>query len=52
MTIKTKLALGVVMLALAGCNTIEGLGKDVQAGGKVLEETAEDVKDSIDGDED
>ena len=52
MTIKMKLALGVVMLALAGCNTIEGLGKDVQAGGKVLEETAEDVKDSIDGDDD
>ena len=52
MTIKMKLALGVVMLALAGCNTIEGLGKDVQAGGKVLDETAEDVKDSIDGDDD
>ena len=52
MTIKTKLALGVVLFALAGCNTIEGLGKDVQAGGKVLEETAEDVKDSIDGDDD
>lgn len=33
--------------ALAACNTIEGIGKDVQAGGEVVEETAKDVKEEI-----
>lgn len=33
--------------ALAACNTIAGMGKDVQAGGAVVEQTAEDVKDEI-----
>ena len=31
-------------LALAGCNTAEGIGKDVQAGGKAIEKSAKDVK--------
>jgi predicted small secreted protein len=29
---------------LAGCNTMEGLGQDVQKGGEKIEETAEDNK--------
>lgn len=31
----------------AACNTIEGVGKDVKATGKVVEETAKDVKEEI-----
>jgi predicted small secreted protein len=27
-------------LGLAGCNTIEGIGQDVQAGGRALEKAA------------
>lgn len=31
-------------LTLAGCNTMEGVGEDVQAGGKKLERSAEQNK--------
>lgn len=31
-------------LALIGCNTIEGLGKDIGTAGKSIEETAKDNK--------
>ena len=31
-------------LTLAGCNTAEGIGKDVQAGGKAIEKSAPTVK--------
>jgi entericidin B len=30
-----------VVLFLAGCNTMEGLGKDIQKGGTALEKAAE-----------
>ncbi|MFN3608921.1 MAG: entericidin A/B family lipoprotein [Hyphomonas sp.] len=36
-----------VLPALAACNTIEGVGKDVKAGGKAVEETAVEVKEEI-----
>lgn len=32
------------VLALAGCNTVSGAGKDVSSAGKAVTETAEDVK--------
>lgn len=35
--------LAVVMLGLAGCNTMEGLGKDIQAAGRALEGEAEEA---------
>jgi predicted small secreted protein len=38
-------ALAVVMLA--SCNTVRGVGQDVQAGGAVVEEAAEDVQDDL-----
>lgn len=38
----------LVLLAGAGCNTIEGAGEDIEAGGKVISETAEDTRDEID----
>jgi predicted small secreted protein len=30
----------LVMVGLAGCNTFEGLGKDVQRGGEKVEDSA------------
>jgi predicted small secreted protein len=33
-------ALFVAALFLAGCNTMEGLGKDIQKGGEKLEKAA------------
>ena len=32
------------LLVLAGCNTVAGVGEDVQAGGAAVEKTAEEVK--------
>lgn len=37
----------LVLPLLAACNTIEGVGKDVEATGKVVKNTASDVKDEI-----
>jgi len=33
-------ALFLAALLLAGCNTVEGLGKDIQKGGEKLEKAA------------
>jgi entericidin B len=30
----------LVFAALSGCNTLEGIGKDVQKGGKAIEKAA------------
>ena len=30
----------IAVLALAGCNTVQGVGKDIQAGGKAVEKVA------------
>jgi predicted small secreted protein len=38
------LVLIVATLALAGCNTISGAGKDIEAGGKAVEKAADDTK--------
>lgn len=40
------IVLGAVASALlvAGCNTVAGVGKDVQAAGKAVESTAETAK--------
>jgi len=35
------LVLLLVPVALAGCNTIEGAGKDIQKGGRVIEDAAD-----------
>ena len=29
---------------LAGCNTVEGAGKDIQQGGKAIKEEAKEIK--------
>ena len=36
--------LGVVAVALTGCNTIEGAGKDIKATGTAVEKAAEKSK--------
>jgi len=35
----------VALPLLTACNTLEGLGKDVETVGKTVKETAQDVKD-------
>ncbi len=42
---KALLAALIVLPLLTACNTLEGVGKDVESAGKVLKETAQDAKD-------
>jgi predicted small secreted protein len=36
--------IGVSVLALSACNTVEGAGKDVKASGQAVENAAKDAK--------
>ncbi len=36
--------LAFMMLAVAGCNTVEGAGKDVKASGQAIEKAADKAK--------
>ena len=36
-----------VLPTLAACNTVKGVGKDVQAGGEAVEEAADEVQEEI-----
>jgi predicted small secreted protein len=38
------LALAGLTVAAAGCNTVEGAGKDIKAGGAAIEKSAEQAK--------
>lgn len=38
------LALIGMATALSACNTVEGAGKDIKAGGGAIEDTAQDAK--------
>ena len=38
---KKLVGLLLMSMLLAGCNTIEGVGKDIKKGGEVIEKTAE-----------
>ncbi|MCX7163970.1 MAG: entericidin A/B family lipoprotein [Rhodocyclales bacterium] len=33
-----------MFVPLLGCNTIEGVGKDIQAGGKIIKDEAKEIK--------
>jgi entericidin B len=33
-----------MLVTIAGCNTIEGMGKDIERGGEATQDTAKDVK--------
>lgn len=42
---KTLITAGfAALIALAGCNTVAGVGEDVKAGGTAIQNTAETVK--------
>ena len=32
---------------LSACNTVEGVGKDVEAGGEIVQDVAKDVREEI-----
>jgi predicted small secreted protein len=38
------IALFLVAVAIAGCNTIQGAGKDIEKGGEAVQDAAESVK--------
>lgn len=38
------LVLAASALVVAGCNTVAGIGRDVEAVGEAVEQTAEDVR--------
>ncbi|MGR3513522.1 MAG: entericidin A/B family lipoprotein [Paracoccaceae bacterium] len=42
-----KVALGLSLMFLAACQTAEGFGRDVQTGGQVIEDAANEVEDEI-----
>lgn len=42
--LKIVALLGLVSSALAACNTVEGAGQDVQAGGRAMERSADSVQ--------
>lgn len=48
--IKLTFASAVALALLAGCNTVEGMGKDLKAGGKAIEGAASDAKSDIESD--
>jgi entericidin B len=41
------LFIAALLLALGGCNTISGMGEDVEAGGEAMSDTAEDVEEEM-----
>jgi predicted small secreted protein len=40
----TAVLLAAMMVAVTGCNTVEGAGKDVKATGQAVENAAKDAK--------
>lgn len=38
------IAAGLALLALAGCNTVQGAGKDVSAAGQAMQQEAAEAK--------
>ena len=45
---KTQMLFAALAVAmLASCNTVRGVGQDVQAGGAAVEEAAEEVQDDL-----
>jgi entericidin B len=39
--------MSAVFVALAGCNTVAGAGKDLERGGEKVQDTAKDVQDKM-----
>jgi predicted small secreted protein len=38
-----KIITALMLLTLAACNTVEGVGRDLKAGGQKIENTARDI---------
>ena len=45
-TLSTLILLGTLGM-IAGCNTVEGMGKDIERGGEATQQTAKDAKKSM-----
>ena len=45
-TLSTLIMLGTLAM-IAGCNTVEGMGKDIERGGEATQQSAKDVKKSM-----
>ena len=45
-TLTTLMLLGMLGV-IAGCNTVEGMGKDIERGGEATQDAAKDVKKSM-----
>ena len=44
---KLLIAAGIALLALAGCNTVKGAGKDVSAAGDAVQDEAAEAQNSM-----
>ena len=44
---RSVLVLVIGTLILASCNTVEGVGRDIQGAGKAVEKGAKKVKDAV-----
>jgi predicted small secreted protein len=42
-----SVCLAIALFGLAACETVEGFGEDVEAGGRVIQDTSDDVQDDI-----
>jgi len=45
-TLSILILLGMLGV-ITGCNTVEGMGKDIERGGEATQQTAKDVKKSM-----
>lgn len=55
MSSEKLLALAVVLgmtAGLAGCNTVEGVGRDVEGAGEAVQDTSQDVENDIEEEKD
>ncbi len=43
----TFLAAGLCLMLLAACNTVEGVGEDIETTGDVIEDSAEGTKEHL-----
>ncbi|HLA34763.1 MAG TPA: entericidin A/B family lipoprotein [Rhodocyclaceae bacterium] len=42
-----RFVVALFLASLFGCNTIEGIGKDIERGGKAIKQEAKDIKKSM-----
>ncbi|MEO1407281.1 MAG: entericidin A/B family lipoprotein [Pseudomonadota bacterium] len=45
-TVKT-VALMIILAAAAACNTVDGAGQDISAGGEAISDAAQDVQEEL-----